>query len=289
MGEANFLFYNGKISKTGKALIFPDNRSFLYGDGFFETIKYVNGSIELEDLHFERLFASLERMQFQKPVYFTQEYLRKNIEILAKKNYHHKLGRIRITIFRGDGGLYDVSNHFPHHLIQSWELNPSNQLFNENGLVLDFYRDARKTSDFFSSLKSNNYLPYTMGALWAKSHQLNDAILLNPYDRIAEATIANIFLVKDGVVKTPALTEGPVDGVMRKYLLACLRKENIPVEETGISVEEIMQASEVFLTNSIYGIRWVKSLGVSNYTNQFSSLFFKMFLPPAHHLSDRKL
>jgi branched-subunit amino acid aminotransferase/4-amino-4-deoxychorismate lyase len=60
MQEAEFLSYDGRISKTGKPLISPDNRSFRYGDGFFETMKMVNGKIILEDYHFERLFTSLE-------------------------------------------------------------------------------------------------------------------------------------------------------------------------------------------------------------------------------------
>ncbi len=275
MGEANFLFYNGKISKTGKPLLSPDNRSFRYGDGFFETMKMVNGKIQLSDYHFERLFASLALLQFQKPVYFTREYLEEQSVMLAKKNYHHKLARIRLTIFRGDGGLYDVDNHFPHHLIQTWELNPANNRFNENGLVIDICKDARKVCDRYSSVKSNNYLPYVMAALWAKQHKLNDAILLNPYDRVADATIANVFVVKDGLIKTPALNEGAVEGVMRRHFLHSLRKENMPVEETAVTVDDVKEASEIFLTNSIYGIKWVKQLGENGYTHQLASLLYK--------------
>ena len=275
MGEANFLFYNGKIIKTGKPLLSPDNRSFRYGDGFFETMKMVNGKIQLSDYHFERLFASLELLQFQKPVYFTREYLEDQVVTLAKKNYHHKLARIRLTIFRGDGGLYDADNHFPHHLVQTWELNPANNSFNENGLVIDVYKDARKVCDSFSSVKSNNYLSYVMAALWAKQQKLNDAVLLNPYDRVADSTIANVFMVKDGLIKTPALTEGAVEGVMRRHLLYSLRKENMPVEETTVTVNDLHEASEIFVTNSIYGIKWVKQLGESGYTHQLASLLHK--------------
>ena len=280
MGEANFLFYNGKISKTGKLLISPDNRSFRYGDGFFETMKMVNGKLQLANEHMERLFASLELLQFQQPVYFTPSYVLEQVTLLAKKNYHHKLARIRVTIFRGDGGLYDVENHFPHHLIQSWELNPANNKLNENGLQLGIFKDARKVCDRYSHVKSNNYLSYALAALWAKKQKLNDAVLLNPYDRIADATIANVFVVKDGLVKTPALTEGAVNGVMRKYILQSLRHENMPVEETQLTVEDLLQASEIFLSNSIYGIRWVKQLGDSGYTNQLSALLHKKFILP---------
>lgn len=278
MGGANFLFYNGKLSKTGKALISPDNRSFRYGDGFFETMKMVNGKIQLADYHFERLFASLDLLQFQQPVYFTPAYLMEQVEILAKKNYHHKLARIRLTIFRGEGGLYDVSNHFPHHLVQTWELNPANNSLNENGLMIGIYKDARKVCDRFSAIKSNNYLSCVMAALWARQQKLNDAVLLNPYDRIADATIANVFMVKDGLIKTPALTEGAVNGVMRRHLLHSLREENMPVEETQLQAEDLLQASEVFLTNAIYGIKWVKQLGEIGYTNQLSSLLHRKFV-----------
>lgn len=278
MAAANFLFYNGKLTKADKLLISPDNRSFRYGDGFFETIKVVNGKIGLADMHMERLFGSLELLQFQKPVYFTPDYLKEQILVLAKKNYHDKLARVRVTIFRGDGGLYDVNNHFPHHLVQTWELNPSNNLLNENGLVVDVFKDARKVCDHFSHVKSNNYLSYAMAALWAKQEHLNDALLLNPYDRVADATIANVFIVKDGMIKTPALTEGAVNGVMRRHLLKCLRDENMPVEECQLQPFELFEASEIFLTNAIYGIRWVKQLGENGYMNQLASILHRKFI-----------
>ncbi|MES2330239.1 MAG: aminotransferase class IV [Bacteroidota bacterium] len=278
MQSADFLFLDGRISKTGKPLISPDNRSFRYGDGFFETMKMVNGKIILKDYHFERLFTSLDQLKFQKPAYFTPAYLREQVAALAEKNNHQKLARIRLTIFRGEGGLYDVTDHFPHHLIQTWELNPAINTLNENGLILGIFKEARKICDHFSHIKNNNYLAYTMAALWAKEQKLNDALLLNPYDRISDATIANVFIVKDGVIKTPAISEGCVSGVMRRHILQSLRKENMPVEETQLQIEDVLQASEIFLTNAIYGIKWVKQLGDSGYTNQLSSLLHKKII-----------
>lgn len=261
-------------------MISPNNRSFRYGDGCFETIKMIRGKIILEDYHFERLFSSIERLQFEKPAFLTLHYLREQLIELAKKNYHDKLARVRLMVFRGDGGLYDAENHFPNYLIQTWALNPANNELNKNGLVIDIYKDARKVCDQFSHIKSNNFLSYAMAALWAKKHQLNDALLLNPYENIADATIANVFIVKDGMVKTPALTEGPIAGNMRRHLLKCMREENIPVEETQISAEDILQASGIFLTNAIYGIRWVKQVGESNYPNTLAESFHKKFIEP---------
>ncbi len=275
MQEGDFLFYDGQILRSDKLLISPNNRSYRYGDGCFETIKLLDGKIQLANYHFERLISSLELLDFKKSGYFTAAWLEKQVLLVAEKNGHMKSARIRITVTRGEGGVYDEQNQFPYLLIQSWPLSPTAQTLYEHGLVIDIYKDARKTVDRFSSVKSNSYLPYVMGALWAKEQQLNDVILLNPYDRVADATIANVFIVKDGKIKTPALTEGPVDGVMRRHLLQLLRTENIPVEETSLTVDELMEASEIFLTNAIQGIRWVKQLGNNHYGNQLSYQLYK--------------
>ncbi len=278
MTNALFLFYDGKIIRSDKLFISPNNRSFRYGDGFFETIKLVNGTILNEKLHMERLFHSLLVLQFIPPNYFNVDYILQSIHNLVQKNQHHILARIRITIFRGEGGIYDQQNHFPHLIIQSWELNPSNNKLNENGLDIGIFKLAVKSADHYSSLKTNNYLPYVMGALWAKEHHLNDAILLNAAGNIADATIANVFIVSDGIIKTPSLSEGPVDGVMRKFLIDQLKNNQFEVEEGVVSVEELQHANEIWLTNAIYGIRWVKQFGDINYSNQVALRIFNQFL-----------
>ena len=278
MPGQEYLNYNGKIYRSHKLLISPNNRSFRYGDGFFETMKMIDGKINLASYHFERLFQSLELLRFEKQATFTKDYLENAITELAAKNMHSKFARVRVMIFRGDGGLYDTENNNPNFLIQTWQLNPVINQLNENGLVIDIFKDAKKTCDNYSHVKSNNYLSYVMAAMWAKQHHLNDALLLNNYNRIADATIANVFILKDGVIKTPALTEGCVSGVMRRHLLNSLRNENIPVQETTIEVDELLQASEIFLTNSVYGIKWVKSCGDSNYIKNVSAMLHKKYV-----------
>ncbi|HVZ24825.1 MAG TPA: aminotransferase class IV, partial [Sediminibacterium sp.] len=142
------------MHKSDQPLLLPDNRSFRYGDGFFETLKLVNGLLPLGDLHFERLFHSLEVMGFEKPAHFHRPYLEEQIKKVVTKNGHTRLARIRLTIFRGEGGLYDPVSDFPNHLVQSWELNPASCQLNENGLVLGLYEQACKAMDGFSAIKS---------------------------------------------------------------------------------------------------------------------------------------
>jgi len=162
------MIFNGVMMDAEKPVITVDNRSFRYGDGCFETMKAVKRKIIHANEHFERFFTSLELLQFDKPNYLNAAYLSEHITKLLEQNKHQQTARIRLTLFRGNGGLYDAENHFPNYCIQTWNLNIANNDLNENGLVIDVYKDARKVCDAFSHLKSNNYLPYVMAALWAK-------------------------------------------------------------------------------------------------------------------------
>ena len=274
------VIFNGNILHENEVSISINNRSFRYGDGCFETIKVVNGNVLLAGHHFTRLFSSLELLQFVIPPEFNQDFFTQLITTLVAANSHTALARVRITIFRNDGGPYDSLNHHPNYLIQSWSGNVDSKRLNENGFIMDFFYDAKKAADNFSQIKSNNYLPYLMGALYAEKKGLNDCFILNSSNRIAESTIANIFLIQDGVIKTPALSEGCVSGVMRKYLLYQFKLNNLPVVEGEIDKDDVLAASEVFLTNALYGIRWVGKIGNSNYSNNMSALLHEKYIAP---------
>jgi aminodeoxychorismate lyase len=258
---------NGKILNEAKAGISVNNRSFRYGDGLFETMKMMKGRIIHAEQHFNRLFAGMQTLQFQVPKIFTPDFLLKQINELAMQNGHAKLGRVRLTIFRGDGGLYDTVNHSPNYLLQTWELNAANNELNENGLVIDFYEGTRKYADALANVKSNNYLPYLLAAMHAKQNNLNDCLLLNHEGHVCDATIANVFVVKDGEIITPKLSDGCVAGVMRDALLHGFDKAGFKMNEKSLTKEDILNADECFLTNSIYGVRWVKMLGDKTFGN----------------------
>lgn len=270
-----YVIINDKLVKRENAVVSAFNRSFRYGDGFFETMKMIDEKICLSHYHFERMFLSMHQLMFQKPNYYSPHFFEEKILSLAKKNGHEKAARIRLMFFRGDGGLYDAENHFPNYVLETLPLLNTQTELNENGLVVDVYPHAKKICDNFSHIKHNNFLPYTMAALWAKENKLNDAIVLNSNNRIADATIANIFILRDGMVKTPALSEGCISGVMRRHIIECLKKENIPFEENMIEATDLLEAQEVFFTNVVYGIRWIKQAGNSFYTNDFVEQFFR--------------
>lgn len=259
------LCYNGKFIGASEPILTADNRSFRYGDGCFETMRVFQGEVLLEDLHFERLMSSLNLLHFDVPLHFTKAYFTRLIGELCTRNHHDHLARVRLTIFRSDGGLYDPVNNLPNFIIQSWELSRQVLELNESGLILDIFPDVRKSGDKYSFIKSNNCLPYVMAAMYAKQHRINEAVLLNAYGRVADTTIANLFIVQQQELITPPLSEGGVCGVMRKHLLQM--DLPFPVIEKPITVEDLETAEEIFLTNAITGVRWVGSFRDSSFGN----------------------
>ncbi len=274
MDQGQFLFLDGKFSRSNLPVISADNRSFRYGDGFFATIKYSHQKMQLAQFQMERMMNTLQLMHFRVPAYFTEAYIQSAILMLLKKNGHNKMARVRCTIFRGDGGINDEQNHFPHLMIQSWPLDCSSNTLNSNGLMIDVYKNAVKSVDSFSNLKTNNYLPYIMGAIWAKQNFLNDVLILNQKGMITDSSIANIFLVVGGELSTPPLEDGPVAGVMRRFVLELAHANGMRVEERSMRPEDLLKADEVFLTNAIYGMKWVKAYGNKTYGSSFVDSFF---------------
>lgn len=271
---------NGKTVNENNATVSVNNRSFRYGDGCFETLKMVQGKIILPEFHMERLFNGLQLLQFELPSFFSPAFLLKAITELVTSNQHQKMARIRLTVFRGDGGLYDPENHRPQYVIQSWPLAATVNELNENGLVIGTYKKGFKAADGFANLKSNNFLLYAMAALYAKKEKVNDILVLNNNGTYADATIANLFIIEDKTIITPPLSDGPVNGTMRRYLLQQLPALGFEVKEESISEERLVAASECFLTNAIYGMKWVKEHGEHHFNSRHIFTIHREIIKP---------
>jgi branched-chain amino acid aminotransferase len=280
-GSMKSICFNGKIISADLPVLFASNRGYRYGDGLFETMKVTEGKIQLANYHFERLFSGLSLLQFEKPALFTRERITAEIIRLCGKNECTKLARVRLSVFRGNGGLYD-DNKVMEYLIECWPLNESVNKLNENGLVLDVYRDAEKGCDKFSNLKSANFLPYYMAALFAEQNKLNDCLVMNNKGGIADSTIASLFIIKNGIVITPGLENGCINGVMRRHLISELPVAGYVVQESTVSVSDVLMAEEVFLTNAIHTIRWVRQFSSKMYTNVKTTEIYERLIKTIH-------
>lgn len=263
----NRICFNGEFIPASQAVFLPDNKSYRYGEGLFETMRLHRGKIALAPLHMERLFMGMKTLGFPIPVHLEPEQLLKDTLRLAELNNCQNSARIRLSVSGGNGGHTDGDNKLSY-LIECWPL--AAPAYNENGLVIDFFDAGRKAADDFSHLKSANSLVYAMAMRWAKEKKLNEAIILNAHDRVAEAAISNIFIVLDNQLVTPPVSEGCVAGTVRRHLL--LRYD---VKEQPLTREEVLAAEEIFLTNAIHGLRWVRSVGNSNYRNNISRKIYE--------------
>lgn len=251
-----FVCHQGRFVDAHQAIVEGDSRGLRYGDGLFETLRYDQGRLRLAEAHFQRLFEGLHQLRFEIPKSFSPASLTQQIHTLVQKNKLSR-ARIRLTVFRGRGGLYDPEDLRPRYLIEALPLSETQGEWNVNGLVCCLYSGARKAADAFSRYKHNGFLPYLMGALEARQRQCNDAFLLNTEGRICDSTLANIFLIRQGRILTPPLTEGCIAGVMRAAVLQQLQVCGIPAEERPLHPDDLTQAEELFLTNAIRRIQWV--------------------------------
>jgi branched-chain amino acid aminotransferase len=262
----NSILFNGKMVDSSEPVLLAANRGYRYGDGLFETMKLQNSTVLHSGFHFERLFAGLSLLKFEVSKFFISEKLLTEITQLCKKNKCEKLARIRLSVFRGNGGLYDEDKAL-QYIIECWPLAETVNQLNENGLVIDIYPDAQKSCDIFSNLKSASFLPYNMAAQYAKANKLNDCLVLNTKGHIADSTIANVFLIYGNKIITPPLADGCINGVMRRYLIQELSKSSYEIVQQSITVQQLENADEVFLTNAIRGMQWVRQFRNKCYTN----------------------
>jgi len=270
---AMFISLNGKIMPADQPVLLAANRGYRYGDGLFETMLLDQGAIRLGGLHFARLLNGLQLLKFELPAQFSAGKLTADMLRLAEKNQVIKTGRVRLSVFRGNGGLYDADRQL-QYLIECWPLADHFTQLNENGLVIGIYPDARKQIDIFSGLKTACFLPYSMAALYAKEQQLNDCLLLNTDGHIADSTMANLFILRNDQFVTPGPEQGAVDGVMRRYLIGEMRLAGYQVMEAAVHVTDLEEAKEVFLCNAIRGIRWVARYGQQVYGHQQTAEIF---------------
>jgi branched-chain amino acid aminotransferase len=189
------------------------------------------------------------------------------------------LSRVRLVVFRNDGEIFDAALSDPHYVIESWPFPERSPDLDPQGLVIDVFPQGRKACDQLANLKSNNYLLYLLAARYAGEHGLGDCLVLNSRDTLADASIANLFYFRAGRCYTPPLSDGGVAGVMRRHLLAAMPEAGFPVEERTVTIQDLLGADEVFLTNAIRGIRWVAAFRETCYANTLTTaLYRKLFI-----------
>lgn len=252
--------FNGELLDSS-AQLSNNNRGFLYGDAVFETLKIVNSKILFFEDHYFRLMASMRIVRMEIPNSFTMEYLEDEILKLAKTDKIEDSARVRFTVFRNDGGYYLPDTQEIAFIIQVKPEENKNYLFSNKTYEIELYKDFFVAKQLLSTLKTTNKMLHITGSIFGKENGYNNCLLLNNDKNIVEALNGNVFMKIGNQLITPPITEGCLNGIMRKQVLRLATKiDNLEVLEKIISPFDLQKADELFITNIISGI-----VAVTNY------------------------
>ena len=267
--------FNGTIVSQDTSLL-TQNRAFLYGDAVFETVKIVNSKILFLEDHYFRLMSSMRVVRMEIPMNFTMEYFEEQIVALAQAKLLANSARGRITVFRNDGGYYLPLNNTVSFLINVESLDNALYSINQKEYVVDLYTDFYITKQLLSSIKTTNKIINITGSIFANENGLDNCLVLNDSKNVVEALQGNIFMLNGNTLITPPVSEGCLNGIMRKQILALARKiENIEVVEDKISPFDLQKADELFITNVIKGIQPITKYRKKEFTTAMTKVLVK--------------
>jgi branched-chain amino acid aminotransferase len=262
--------FNGTIVSED-ANILTQNRAFLYGDAVFETVKVINNKILFLEDHYFRLMSSMRVVRMEIPMNFTMEYLEQQILALVAKNQELNSSRARITVYRNDGGYYLPQNNTVSFLIHSTALENTLYSIEKKHYEVDLYKDFYITKQLLSSIKTTNKIINITGSIFANENGLDNCLLLNDSKNVVEALQGNLFMLLGNKLITPPVSEGCLNGVMRKQILSLAKKiENLEVVEEVISPFDLQKADELFITNVIKGIQPITQYRKKVFTTSLS-------------------
>ena len=270
----NTIFLDGKMVKASDALIDSLAPGIVRGQGVFETMHYLNGQIFELDRHWERLFRGLKNLRVRSP------HTRKRLEQYLFKTIRanrFKEARVRLAIWKEGCRLRSAIVCQKH---KGYLENKYNKGFNA------VVSNARRTKTRYSHIKSMDYACFREALAEARRRKCDEAILLNNRRELVEGSRSNIFFVKKGILYTPAVRSGALNGITRQIVIQCARQEGIPCRAVGAGVRQLTEADEAFVTNSLIGVMPLTAVdgksigrGVGPLTHRLLSAYRKRLSP----------
>ncbi len=251
--------------------VLTQNRAFLYGDAVFETVKIVKGKILFLEDHYFRLMASMRILRMEIPMDFTMEFFEDQVLSTASNNGFEQSARARITVYRNDGGYYLPTTNTISYLIHTSPLENQFFVLENKECEVDLYKDFYISKQLISSLKTTNKVIHVTASIYADENGYNNCIMLNDSKNVVEVLQGNLFMLQGNKLITPPISEGCINGIMRKQVLALAKKiEGLEVVEDVISPFDLQKADELFYTNVIKGIQSITKYRKKEYTNEIA-------------------
>ncbi|MFB9052528.1 aminotransferase class IV [Formosa undariae] len=268
--------FNGTIQDNNSVLN-SNNRGFAYGDSLFETIKTSYGKILFWEDHYFRLMASMRILRMEIPMHFNMEFLEAEIKNTLEVNgLTDASARVKITVFRNEGGLYLPETNDISFIIDTKPLEDDFYLISNDPYEVDLFKDYYISPSLLSTLKTNNKVLNVVGSIYAKENNLQNCLTLNTNKNVVEALNGNVFVVKGNVIKTAPLSDGCLKGIMRKQLIEIINAiPEYELIEESISAFELQKSDEIFISNTITGIQPVSKYRKKSFTSTISKLLIQ--------------
>lgn len=268
--------FNGELLQGDTIEISLNNRALNYGDGVFESMKFSFNRINFWEDHYFRLMSSMRILRMEIPLNFSPEYIEEQVrECLIANDLSDTSARIKLLVMRKAGGKYTPESNDIDFLITAESLSAPNYELNEKGLEVDLFKDFYKQPGLLSGIKHIGSALYTVASVFRKENELDECVLLNDRKEVVEAISANLFMRKDKTIYTAPLSAGCLKGVMRKQVIEILPELGFEVKEEVFSPFELQRADEVFLTNAVKGIQWVRNYRKKEYENTCAQALVK--------------
>lgn len=257
-----FVYVNGEIKSENEATISVFDHGFLYGLGVFETFRIYDGHPFLLDDHFHRLQTSAAHLGIK--ITYDRNEVKAILQKLCKANdLQDAYVRWNVSAGIGEVGLQVTPYEAPTTIIYMKQIPKLSRTKKAKMLKL-----RRNSPEGYERLKSHHYLNNILGKKEIGSSPEYEGIFLTEKGYVAEGIVSNIFWVKDRTVFTPAVETGILNGVTRMFVLKLLQKLNIPYEEGLYTIDQLLAADEVFITNSIQEIVALTEIDETNFTNR---------------------
>ncbi len=264
------------VNGESKAVIPVSDRGLQYGDGLFETIEVIDSRPVFLDAHLQRLDSGCQRLQIPSP---DKKVLLAEVRQLCA---NQKTAVLKIILSRGSGGR----GYLPPEA-----LNPSRIIslhpkpdypdhFYESGVNTRVCQTRLGINPLLAGIKHLNRLEQVMARLEWHDQAINEGIMLDIENHVVEGVMTNVFLVKNSVITTPVIHGAGVKGIVRQIVILLAEKQGIKLTEEKITLDELLNSDEIFLTNSIVGIWPVKTIDqhafqVGSITRKIRSLFLE--------------
>jgi branched-chain amino acid aminotransferase len=240
---------NGQIAETAHVSVL--DRGFLYGDSVYEVVRtFRSRHVGLKE-HLARLRQSAAYLYMEVP--WTDAHIQAEVEnTLAQADWSDSY--VRIVVSRGTESVISLqpSAELQPNLLVVISSIPPEPVLSETGLHLVIPKRLRNSKLALDpAAKTGNYLNNILALFEAQQMGAEDALLLNDHGEITEATTSNLWIVRDGIVQTPPVDAGILQGITRTFLLDILRQRQIPHQEVVLYPTDLDSAQEAFLSSSV--------------------------------------